>query len=326
MEDPNKDIASILSEIALYYTISNDTHRKKSFLTGAEIVENYNDEITSGDDIIMIKGIGTSIRDVINEYLTTGKVQRLEELRNKYNKQRDLFDYFKSFYGIGPVKSAELVKLGYTTLPQLWDAKDELLNSAQQLGIFWRNHINVRIPREEMNIINDEISSIFGDNLKWVMAGSYRRQEESSGDIDLLIERSDDVNMDYIYELLEDYIPAVLAKGEKKLAGIFRLSEEYYGHRIDILIVEPESWPFALLHFTGSGQFNVLMRSRAISFGWRLSEYSLYDVALKETYGNIDISEGIEIEKDIFDKLLVQYLEPIERTKKLTSLKFLKIH
>jgi DNA polymerase/3'-5' exonuclease PolX len=314
-DNNNKDIADILNEIGLYYEIENDQYRKKSFINGSNIVRNYKEEITSGNDLISIPGIGKSINEVIDEYLSTGKVQRLEDLREKHRKQKELFDYFQSFYGIGAVKAAELVKSGYTTLSQIWDDKDKLLTKAQQDGIFWRNHINVRIPREEMDIINDEISILFnGYDFNWVMAGSYRREEESSGDIDLLIENNGQVTMDLIYQLLQTVVPTVLAKGTKKLAGIFRLSDEYYGHRIDILIVEPENWPFALLHFTGSGKFNTLMRSRAKSFGWRLSEYNLTDEE-----GNKITAED---EEDIFEALQVKYLKPDERLKTLSKLEF----
>ncbi len=313
--DQNKNIANILNEIGLYYEIENDTYRKKSFLDGAVIVNNYSEEITSGNDIINIRGIGKSISEAIDEYLTTGKVQRLEDLRIKHMKQKEAFDYFQSFYGIGSVRASELVKAGYTTLSQLWDNKDKVLTKAQQDGIFWRNHINVRIPREEMDIINNDISTLFKDyNFNWVMAGSYRRQEESSGDIDILIENNGEITMDLIYELLSPYIPTVLTKGPIRLAGIFRLSDEYYGHRIDILIVEPENWPFALLHFTGSGRFNTLMSDRAKSFGWKSSVYSLLD----EKGLNIPANN----EKDIFDALKVKYLEPIQRTKTLSHLDF----
>lgn len=315
LPDNNEIIADILNEIGLYYEVEGDQYRKKSYLNGAHMIRNYKEEITSGDDVISLQGIGKSISESIDEYLKTGKVQRLEDLRAKHEKQKETFDYFQSFYGIGAVKAAELVKAGYTTLPQLWDNKDKLLTKAQQDGIFWRNHIKVRIPREEMNIINDEISLLFNDyDFNWVMAGSYRREEESSGDIDILIENNGKITMEIIYQLLKQYIPTVLAKGPKRLAGIFRLSDEYYGHRIDILMVEPENWPFALLHFTGSGKFNVLMRDRAKSFGWKLSEYNLID------------KKGLKIsandEKDIFDVLRVKYLEPIQRTKTLSSLEF----
>lgn len=313
--DINKEIADILKELGLYYEIIGDKYRKETFYNGSDIVRNYKEDIMSGNDIKHIYGIGKSTVEVIDEYLASGKVQRLENLRKEYKEIKEAFDYFKSFYGIGAVKSADLIAKGYRTLSQIWDDKDELLSQHQQDGIFWRNHINVRIPREEMDIINDEISMLFNNNFNWVMAGSYRREEESSGDIDLLIENNGEITMDIIYEILSGYIPTVLAKGTKKLAGIFRLSNEYYGHRIDILIVEPENWPFALLHFTGSWKFNKLMRDRAKSFGWKLSEYSLLDLENKTKIPAND-------EKDIFVALKVKYLEPIQRTKILSSLEF----
>ena len=313
--DINKEISDILNEIGLYYEIEGDEYRKKSFLNGAEIIKNYKDQINSGNDVRNLYGIGKSITEVIDEYLTTGKVQRLEDLREKHRKQKEAFDYFRSFYGIGAVKASDLVKLGYTTLSQVWDDKDKLLTKAQQDGIYCRNHINIRIPREEMNIINNEISLLFEDSgFNWIMAGSYRREEESSGDIDLLIENNGEISIDIIYEILIQYIPTVLAKGTKKLAGIFRLSNEYYGRRVDILMVEPENWPFALLHFTGSGRFNVLMRDRARSFGWKLSEYNLIDENGKKV--------PADNEKDIFSALRVKYIEPVQRTKNLASLEF----
>lgn len=314
-DDVNKTIADILNEIGLYYEIEGDKYRQKAFLNAADVVRNYNDEIISGGKIASIHGIGKSTIETIDEYLATGKVRRLEDLREKHRKQKELLDYFQSFYGIGVVKASELVRAGYTTLSQLWDDRDKVLTKAQQEGIFWRNHIPIRIPREEMQMINEEMSILFNDyDFNWRMAGSFRREENSSGDIDILIENNGDVTMDVIYEILKKYIPTVLSKGSIRLSGIFRLSDDYYGHRIDILMVEPENWPFALLHFTGSGKFNVLMRNRAKSFGWKLSEYYLLD----ENDDKIPAND----EEDIFEALGVKYLKPIERTKTLSHLEF----
>src|SRR5690606_7834094 len=113
--------------------------------------------------------------------------------------------------------------------------------------------------------------------IKWTIAGSYRRGESSSGDIDLLVESRDDLDMDVLLSLLDNIIVATLAKGEKKFMGMLRLSDEYYGHRIDIRLVDPNEYVYALMYFTGSEQFNVLMRNRAIEFGLTLNEYDLSD-------------------------------------------------
>ena len=49
------------------------------------------------------------------------------------------------------------------------------------------------------------------------------------------------------------------------------------GLRADLRLVEPDEMPSALLHFTGSKEHNVALRSRAKSFGWTLNEYGLHD-------------------------------------------------
>lgn len=339
----NKDIANVLSEIGMYYHLAGDKYRSNAYTNGSEIVKNYDEDVViPGNKFLSIHGIGPSINASVKEYLTTGKVERLEQLRKKYGEQRDAFIYFQTFYKIGPVKAANLVKSGYITLEQLWTDKDEVLTSEQQKGIFWRNHINEtitdektgkisyvtrKIPRKEMNLIHGKISEVFDNKFKWVMAGSYRREESSSGDIDILIEKTNYTDMDNIVNLLSEYIPndpedlhypyssGIFSQGPKKFSGMFRLSDAYYGHRIDILLVEPENWAPALLHFTGSGRFNILMRNRAKSFGWKLSEYHLTDQD-----GNKIL---VNNEKDIFNYLKVEYLAPVQRTKILTELTFI---
>lgn len=315
-EDTNKEISDVLFEISAYYLLAKDKQREKTFDNAARIISTYDEVITSGKQAETIYGIGKSISSIIDEYLKTGQVKRLKMLQDDFVTKKPIMDYFMSFYGIGPVKAADLINKGYTTLAQLWNNKDKLLTQAQQAGILWREHIPIRIPKDEMDTIHDTISDIFKDEeFKWEMAGSFRRQEESSGDIDILIQRDDNVDMNIIVDILEPYLPTILSQGVKKLAGIFRLSDEYYGHRIDILIIAPESWHFALLHFTGSGRFNILMRHRAKEFGLKLSEYSLTD----ENDDRILVND----EKDIFDILKVEYLSPIERTKTLKSLTYI---
>ena len=120
--------------------------------------------------------------------------------------------------------------------------------------------------------------------------------------------------MDGVISLLKEYLPVILAKGPTRFAGIFRLSEDYIGHRIDIRLVKPESWPYALLYFTGSQRFDILMRQRAIDLGLKLNEYGLYD--------NLGQPQYATNEKEIFDILQVAYLEPVERTKTLLNLTY----
>ncbi|AAZ11392.1 mitochondrial DNA polymerase beta-PAK [Trypanosoma brucei brucei TREU927] len=85
----------------------------------------------------------------------------------------------------------------------------------------------------------------------------------------------------------ERYIEATLAQGATKFMGVSRLKSYKYNagtanprmypaRRLDIRFVEPECFPAALLYFTGSKNFNVVMRAEAIKRNFILNEYGLF--------------------------------------------------
>lgn len=310
----NKDLVDILKLISNYYVMSDDNYRAKSFATASYGISNYEQKIRSGKHArSVIKGVGESIADVIDEYINTGTVKRLNELETKFSEQKQTIDYFKSFYGIGPVTAIKYYNQGFRTLSDLWTKAD--LTDAQKIGILWRDHLNERISRNKMDIINNKISSILDPKgIRWTIAGSYRRQEESSGDVDVLVEEKNDLSMYDLVDLMKEILPATLAQGPTKYMGVIRLSEEYLGHRIDIRLINKDSYGAALMYFTGSQQFNILMRRRALQFGLTLNEYGLYDSKNKQ--------QPVNTEKDIFDILHVKYLQPVDRTKTIAELEY----
>lgn len=163
-----------------------------------------------------------------------------------------------------------------------------------------------------MDLINQRIGEILDPHgIKWQIAGSYRRGEPSSNDIDLLVQSGEHFSMEDLIELLRPYLPATLAFGPSKFMGMFRLSDDYYGHRIDIRIIPRVSFAPALMYFTGSQRFNILMRQRAIDIGMLLNEYGVY---------RGDEFIYTQDETDIFAALGVVYMAPEERTRTLNAL------
>lgn len=306
----NEEISGILSLLANYYTMAGDTYRARAFTTAASVIAVAPYVITSGRQAqAELVGIGKSTAEIIDEYLTTDNVRRLRELEMQFVEQRRVIDYFRSFYGIGPTKAVDFYNQGFRTLQDLWERAP--LTQAQRLGILWREHFNIRIPRAEMEVIRRHIGARLDPyEIKWEIAGSYRRREPTSGDIDLLVEAQTDADMDWIIETLQPLLPVTLAHGQSMYRGILRLGPDHNGHRIDIRIIEPRSYGAALMYFTGSQQFNILMRNRAIELGLSLSEYGLAGLP-----GNKVLSE-----QDIFDALRVRYMVPYERTRTLTQL------
>jgi DNA polymerase/3'-5' exonuclease PolX len=218
-----------------------------------------------------------------------------------------------SFYGIGVVTAAKFYNDGYRTLSDIWNSG--MLTDTQQNGIIWRKHINLPVERSEITILDGIIGELLMPyDIKHVIAGSYRRGELVSGDIDILI-RKTNYDMAAITGLLKDILPVTFASGETSYRGMVRINEDYNAHRIDIRLVEPKYWSYALLYFTGSKALNILMRNRAIEFGLTLSEYELY-VGVDDDKVNYPAKS----EKDIFDLLQLKYLKPEQRLRDLSSL------
>lgn len=97
-------------------------------------------------------------------------------------------------------------------------------------------------------------------------AGSFRRRRETIGDLDLLAET------DRPLELVERFVSlpsveSVLNSGSHK-ASVRLL----HGPQVDLMIMPPGEAGTYLIHFTGSKEHNVRLRSRARDRGWSLSE------------------------------------------------------
>ena len=66
-----------------------------------------------------------------------------------------------------------------------------------------------------------------------------------------------------------------------------------------------EEYPFAILYFTGSMEFNQRMRQDQLSLGLTLNEYSLRDNKTKRVVDHIFTTE-----QDIFEYMNYEYVEP----------------
>lgn len=325
----NQKLAEQFSIIATLYS-NSEPYRARAYSRASNLISHYNETITSGKQArANLSGIGTSIAADIDEYLATGKITRLIQLENKNielvppkekpiddEEKNKIIDLFKSIHGIGEVKANIFYQMGCRTLQDLIDKAP--LTNAQRLGIIYLEHFSVRIPRSEMDIINEHLTNIFksyDDELQWIITGSYRRNEMDSGDIDVLIKAKENVNLTDIVNILTNngIIIGNLALGKWKYYGILRLSDEYNAHRLDIQIINPESWASALLYFTGSQQFNILMRQRALDLGF----HTLNEYGLEKEPG---VPVAVNNEQDIFEQLKVQYLAPEQRTRDLTGL------
>ena len=85
--------------------------------------------------------------------------------------------------------------------------------------------------------------------------------------------------------------------------GICRLPRRKIARRIDIRCVNYNSYYTALLYFTGSRQLNINMRLNALNNGYKLNEYSVYNIKKKQEIFPMS-------EEEIFELCQMDYLQP----------------
>lgn len=311
----------------------------KVYNTAIKIIKEdfKNKPITSGEQLRGYKGVGNKIIEKIDEILKTGKLSAAEKVRN--DPKYEFIHNLQKVYGIGPSKANELVKkYNITNIEELRKRQTEkgengrdILDDVKKKGLKYYEDILKRIPREEMvlhdNFIGKCIEKINKEqktDLTYIIAGSYRREEESSGDIDVLI--TSEKNNKKVFNILiselkkQNYMQEELVHGTKKFHGMSKLPRKMYSRRIDIMYTTPEEYPFAILYFTGSGSFNPLMRSYCLEKGYRLNEYGLhkFDQEFYKKNKKIKkIGESIKVknEKEIFEFLSLPYIDPKHRNK-----------
>lgn len=257
-----------------------------------------------------VKGIGKSLTNVIMNIVNTGTCDAYEKIKDVKDAKSD----FLEISGVGPKKAGELVKLGFTSINSIRKAPNlnELLNDKQLIGLKYYEDILERIPQAEIDIHNTYLQGILkklDPKAEMTIAGSYRRRSKDSGDIDVLLKGTPKLYKEFIKVLQNDgYLYETLALGTKKYNGMSKLPNHMTFRRIDIMVTKPEEYPFAILYFTGSKDFNTLMRQHALDRGLSMNEYSLKHVSDKSVVDHIFTSE-----KDIFEYLDYAYVEPWKR-------------
>ena len=306
----NEKFIDLMEQLSAIMLKQGEPFRARAYQKAQESIMSFQDDIVSPEQLKGLPGIGSTIMEKLNEYMTTGTLKVLE--REKNNPVNILAD----IYGIGPKKAKELVEKGIVSIAQLRD-NQQMLNDIQKVGLRYYEDILKRIPRSEI----EEYETIFVNDFKKVatptsrfeIVGSYRRGAQNSGDIDVIItSESPQVFVNFINELIkEKIILEVLSRGNTKCLVIAKIPSSDSARRVDFLYSSPEEYPFSVLYFTGSKIFNTVMRHQALQMGLTMNEHGLYKMEGKKKGEKVD--HAFKDEKDIFDYLNMVYKTPVER-------------
>ena len=309
----NEDYAELMEKLAALMQKRGDNIRSRTYKRAQETILSITDDIFEPKDLDGKPGIGATILEKLQEFTKTGTLELLE--REKANPEY----IFSDIYGVGPKKAKEIVEKGITTIEQLREEQDKVLNDIQKTGLKYYEDILKPIPRPEIDQYAEIFKEVF-DNIKtgekdhYEIVGSYRRGKAASGDIDVILTASSaDVFTKWVDTLLErKVIVEVLSRGKTKCLVITRLPKEgSSARRVDFLFSTFAEYPFAILYFTGSKGFNATMRGHALKRGVSLNEHGLSKMVDKKKEEKLETN--IKTERDIFDYLGLEYKEPAER-------------
>ena len=231
-----------------------------------------------------IPGVGKAIAEKIDELLTTGKLEFLENLKREVPEE--LADWL-AVPGLGPKKIAMIWKaLDITALSDLEAAAQKgKLRSLPGMGAKSENAIlegiaslarrTGRIPLGRAYPLAQEIIATLKE-VKGVVAaepaGSLRRMRSTVGDLDILVAAKDSSAVMEAFVNLPR-VSRVLGKGETKSSIEFT-----DGVRAQVWVHPPEKFGTALQYATGSKDHNVQLRQIALAKGLSLSEHSFAKV------------------------------------------------
>ncbi|RXK34869.1 hypothetical protein M231_07887 [Tremella mesenterica] len=301
--------------------------------------------LTVGDlENVLSTENGVSWR-VIHDILKYGLVPQLEELTEEMRATVA----FNRVHAIGNIYAKTFAKNGARTFEDLinstGDEYGKKVSKAQKLALKYHHEMEIMIPRQEVDkfdmLIKDALNKA-DPTIKYEIMGSYRRGEETSSDIDMVVwhdslkRRDPDAKVrkgnpapdSIMGRVLNAMFSAGLfssdkmfATGEKKVWGLSRLPGDPKAlHRqVDVRLCPTESLPYMLLGNTGDNDLMRFLRYKAEEKDLLLNEYGM---GQRVSISNqVHFKPGTEIivqtEKEIFDKLELPYLEPHQRSYKV---------
>lgn len=307
----NTELANIFSEIADFLEIQGEQYKPRAYRRAARNIEALSEDIESiyeRDELAEINGVGDALEEKIIEFLDTGGVTYYSELKRELPID---VDSLTSVEGIGPKSIKKLHdELGIETLEELETAAENGdIAGVSGFGPTSQQNILDHIAfakRSSERVLFGKIFSVVESLEEYLqghdeynrveVVGSFRRRTPTVGDLDILVTGCPVSSVHEIFVTYPD-VSEVLARGDSRSS--VRLMNDV---QVDLRVVDAVEFGAALQYFTGSKEHNISMRNRAISRGWKLNEYGLFDESEEVIVG--------ETETAVYEELGLSWVPP----------------
>ncbi len=313
----NDAVEAVLLEYAdLLSILTDDPFKPRSYEKAARAVGGYPGDIEGMDlkSILEIPSVGKSIGEKIHEYLVSGTITALDELRARIPPG---VRRMMSVPGLGPKKAMVLYSERNISNVEELERAIEAGDLAGLKGFGAKTEENIRRgiqrlresgDRVQVNVALDLAESVLAQlgDVRGIRrieyAGSLRRMAETIGDVDLLVaaeEKDAPRIMDAFTSL--PLVERVIAHGDTKSSVLTT-----QGPQIDLRVITPPVWGAAMIYFTGSKAHNIRIREMAVRKGLKLSEYGLFHAKS----GDLIVAET---EEQVYERLGLPYIPPTLR-------------
>jgi DNA polymerase (family X) len=308
----NEEVGGLLREYAeLTQITGGDVFRARNYEKAARSVRGYGEDISRLDTkgLRAIPGVGASIAAKIAEYLATGRIAALDELRAKI--PAGVLELTR-VPGLGPKRALQLNHdLGIESVDELAAAvkagrleglagfgarSEERIADGIEVYRQGRERVLLDVALHTATTMVAALSAVPGCQ-RCTYAGSLRRWRETIGDVDILAAADDSAPLMAAFSAGQQ----VIAGGPTKTS--IRTAD---GLQVDLRVVPLDAWGAALQYFTGSQAHNVAVRQIAIRQKLKLSEYGLFDVGT----GELIVSRT---EEEVYERLGLAWIPPAMR-------------
>ncbi|MEJ2023798.1 MAG: type-X family DNA polymerase, partial [Deltaproteobacteria bacterium] len=274
----NSDVKDLFNKVADLLEIEGaNPFRVRAYRNAArsisDLTRNVSEMVREGQDLTGVAGIGKDLAGKIREIVETGRLAQLEELEKK---SPGALQELMAVQTLGPKRVKVLHReLGINNLDELRDAAEkgkirdlegfgEKTEQNILQGLKWKETQGKRIKLFDAERQAEPLVAYLKKSRgvrEIIVAGSFRRRQETVGDLDILVTADKDGDL---MARLVDYegIRNVLSRGGTRSTVVLRS-----GLQVDIRLVPQVSYGAALHYFTGSKSHNISVRKLGIRKG-----------------------------------------------------------
>jgi DNA polymerase (family X) len=308
----NTEIADRLDDIATMLELGGaNQFRIRAYVNASRLLRRQGREVSEmiagGADLDELPGVGKDLAGKIAELCTTGTTPLLRELKTS---TPTVALELMQIPGLGPKRIMTLIgALHIHTVEQLRRAAldgrikglagfgpklEQVLLETLKARTLKSTRVKLAVAANAASPLLAYLQSCPGV-LKAVVGGSYRRGQETVGDLDIVCAAKPQADAIGWFIKYPEFA-TVESAGSTRVTAHLRS-----GLQVDLRVVEPDCFGAALHYFTGSKAHNIAIRTIGRARGLKINEYGVFK-------GKRRI--GGETEDEVFAAVGLPYIAP----------------